>query len=162
MCVTIYMNAPVRRSVPNGATSSVTPEGRLPIREYQSGELARIVFYERANGRCPARDFLEGLDSKMANKFKGPFDAIMKTGADYCNQVRFKPLSGQGKPLWEFKEHDHRLFCHRRVVEQAVQIVLLSGWVKDKKGKGKEEEREIKRAKDLEREFLAEYPGGRI
>lgn len=100
----------------------------------------------------------------MANKFKGPFDAIMKTGADYCNDVRFKRLGGLGKPLWEFKEHDHRLFCHRQVVQgtKFVQIVLLSGWVKQQKGKTQEEQREVEKAKRLYEEFLGEYPGGNI
>ena len=104
------------------------------------------------------------LDSKMANRFKGSFLAIMHTGADYCNDVRFKPLRREGRPLWEFKEHGHRLFCHRHVLRDSkfVLIVLFNGWDKDKSGRSKEEDREIEHAKRLYEEFLIEYPGGTI
>jgi hypothetical protein len=70
---------------------------------------------------------------------------------------RFKPLAGDGKPLWEFKEADHRFYCVRRNLEGGcVELVLLDGWVKDKKGKSKEEKREIQGAKALLSEYLAE------
>jgi hypothetical protein len=100
----------------------------------------------------------------MLKKFKGQFDALTKTGADYCNYQRFKALSGAGKPLWEFKEFDHRLYCYRQVVidSKTVRIVLLCGWIKEKRGKTEKEDREITRAHDLYSEFLDEYPGGRI
>jgi hypothetical protein len=139
-------------------------ENSIPIHHYQSGELARIVHYERVNGRCPTCAFLNGIERQMLNKFKGPFDALMKTGAEYCNAVRFKALLGAGKPLWEFKEHDHRLFCYRSVVHNTkfVLVVLFNGWIKEKKGKTDKEVREIERAKSLYAEFLSEYPGGNI
>ena len=100
----------------------------------------------------------------MAKKFNGAFLAIMTLGADYCNYVRFKTLTGDGKPLWEFKEHDHRLFCHRQVVQgtKFVLIILFTGWVKEKRGRSEREDREIEQAKRLYEEFLAEYPGGNI
>jgi hypothetical protein len=41
-------------------------------------------------------------------------------------------------------------------------IVLLCGWVKDKKGKSREEVREIAKAKSLYEEFMSEYQGGNI
>jgi len=41
-------------------------------------------------------------------------------------------------------------------------IVLFNGWIKDKNGKSEREDREIEKAIDLYKEFLAEYPGGNI
>lgn len=100
----------------------------------------------------------------MDKKFAGSFVALMKMGGDYCNQQRFWGLRGAGKPLWEFKEHDHRLFCHRYVVQasKSIQVFLLCGWVKDKRGRTGKEDREIEKAKALYEEFLLEYPGGHI
>ena len=134
-------------------------EQTIPILEHQSGGLARICRYERpVSGRCPACAFLDGIESRMAKRFNGQFRALMTMGADYCNNERFKPLVGDGKPLWEFKEHDHRLFCYRRVTQnsKAVTIILLNGWVKDKGGRTDKEDREIKRAMGLYQESLGE------
>jgi len=77
-------------------------------------------------------------------------------GSDYINDDRFYPLKGAGRPLWEFKEHDHRLYCHR-IVEKGkiVKVILFNGWVKDKRGKG-EENQEIEKAQNLYREYLNE------
>ena len=90
----------------------------------------------------------------MRKKFAGQFDALSKQGSSYENQQRFHPLHGKGKPLWEFKEHDHRFYCSRLVVDQTkVEIVLLCGWVKDKTGKTDKEDREIEKALDLMHEM---------
>ena len=86
----------------------------------------------------------------MHKKFAGQFDALSKLGAFYENQQRFHPLHGKGKPLWEFKEHDHRLYCSRSVVDQTkIDVVLLSGWIKDKEGRTNREDREIQKALDF-------------
>jgi len=99
----------------------------------------------------------------MLNKFKGQMDALMKQGSDYCNHQRFRPLTGEGKPLWEFKEHDHRLYCFRRVLRaNLILVVLFGGWVKDKEGKTDKENREIKKSHDLYMEFSEEFPGGSL
>jgi len=96
----------------------------------------------------------------MQRRFAGQFDCLTKTGAKYCNQQRFWPLHGEGKPLWEFKEADHRLYCIRIVNKNNIIAVLLNGWVKDKRGKSREEAREIEKAKSLYEEFQREFPGG--
>lgn len=71
-------------------------------------------------------------------------------GAAYYIHERFKPLHGEGKPLWEFKHSQHRLYCERtELPDRCVRIVLLSGWIKDKAGKAQQEAREIKTAKAL-------------
>lgn len=79
------------------------------------GPMGRIYRFVRHNDRCPASDFLQNLDSQNAKKFKGSFDALSKMGAAYRNDQRFKGLASNGKPLWEFKEHDHRLYCFRSI-----------------------------------------------
>ena len=98
----------------------------------------------------------------MGKKFYGLFDALTKIGSDYCNHERFRPLHDAGKPLWEFKQHDHRLYCFRHAFEKSIHVVLFNGWIKEKRGKTEEENRQIVRAKDLYQEFMTEYPGGKI
>jgi hypothetical protein len=135
---------------------------RLPIQEHLSGALGRVVRYQRSNGRCPAFDFLDGeIQKPMWKKFAGQFDALTKS-PNYCNHQRFRPLSAKGKPLWEFKEHDHRLYCFRKVVANMIVVVLFNGWVKDKQGKTEKEAREIEKALGLYVEFMSEFPGGVI
>jgi hypothetical protein len=78
-------------------------------------------------------------------------------GARYQIPERFKPLKGGGKPLWEFKEFDHRVYSLRTVIDQErVEVVLFNGWVKDKRGKSDEETRRIEEAKGYYAEYLAE------
>ena len=96
----------------------------------------------------------------MLDRFKGQFQTLTVMGAKYHNQQRFWGLSGDGKPLWEFKEHDHRLYCARLVMEERIIAVLFSGWIKDKKGKTEREKREVSRAITLYNEFVAEFKGG--
>jgi len=92
----------------------------------------------------------------------GNFDALSKIGAPYQNPQRFKALLGKGKPLWEFKEHGHRIYCYRKVVDQRVYAVLFTGWDKGKEGRTDREEREIQAAHGLLAEFLTEFPGGNV
>jgi hypothetical protein len=135
----------------------------IPVREYQDGALARVLFYERNGGRCPACDFLDQLTAQMRKRFDGSFLALITMGSDYCNQQRFKALHDRGKPLWEFKEHGARLYCSRGVAKDSkhVRIVLLHGWTKDKAGRSQRENREIEKALNLLREFELEQQGGR-
>lgn len=116
-----------------------------------------MYFYTRPGGRCPSRDFHNGCEAKTRRKFEASFEALVKVGSKYENQQRFCPLSGRGQPLWEFKEFDHRIYCARQAYENgSVQIVLLSGWVKDKAGKSAEEDNQIQRAQTLYQEWMNE------
>jgi hypothetical protein len=113
--------------------------------------------FVRASDRSPTEEFFEDIAPRVQRKFRGQFDAITKMGAPYCNHQRFKPLHEDGKPLWEFKESDHRLYCHRQVLQaNALFIVLFNGWVKQRKGKTDKERREIEKAIQLYQQFLAE------
>jgi hypothetical protein len=100
------------------------------------------------------------MQDRMRQRFKGQFHSLSGTGSKYVNQERFWPLRNEGKPLWEFKEHDHRLYCCRVLKEQQMIVVLFNGWVKDKEGKAKQEKREIQKALDLYAEFIEEFNGG--
>lgn len=118
--------------------------------------MAHIYRFRRKNQRCPAKDFLSGCGPNMLKKLKGAFHALTVMGSEYVNDQRFKPLTGKGKPLWEFKEFDHRLYCVRNVNGSFVEIILLNGWSKDKEGKSKEEPLHVERAILLYEEYLAE------
>jgi len=96
----------------------------------------------------------------MQRKFAGQFDALTKVGPTYCNSQRFRPLGGLGKPLWEFKEFDNRLYCARLVVKEKIIVVIFNGWTKDKEGRTAREDREIQRAQVLYEEFLNELSKG--
>jgi hypothetical protein len=75
-------------------------------------------------------------------------------GARFQLHTQFKPLHREGRPLWEFKYFDHRLYAIRlQTDERSVTVILLSGWVKDK-SKGKEESSKIAVAMNLYQEFL--------
>lgn len=105
---------------------------------------------------------VRGIEKPMRNRFLGQCAALTRD-PNYVNQQRFHPLHGDGKPLWELKEHDHRLYCVRIPVGAGrIDLVLLNGWIKDKNGRTEREDREIEKAKKLYKEFLTEYPGGNI
>jgi hypothetical protein len=85
----------------------------------------------------------------------------MAMGERYRNEQRFTALKGSAKPLWEFKEFDHRIYCVREVQNGVVTVVLLSGWVKDKKGRNRQETNEIATAMSLYAEYLNERKGSK-
>jgi hypothetical protein len=101
-------------------------------------------------------DFLDECTKAVRDKFQGAFAAVAEMGESYVNQQRFWPLHRKGRPLWEFKEHDHRLYCSREVQrDRSVEIVCFHGWVKQKKGKTRQEDTEIDKALALHGEHMA-------
>jgi hypothetical protein len=83
------------------------------------------------------------------------FAALVMIGSDFSIDERFTSLHDEGKPLWEFKEHHWRLYCHRIQSGKTVVIILLNGWKKDKKGRRTAEEKvEIQRAQNLRKEYM--------
>ena len=131
---------------------------QLKLELVVEGDLGRVLRYRRPSGRCPVADFLDGLDKNSRNKLKGEFEAVTLRGRNHENHQRFKALTGKGKPLWEFKEFDHRVYCSRecRPDSEWVEVVLLYGWTKQKRGKHKEEDNEIENAQRLYDEYLEE------
>lgn len=132
----------------------------MGLMEIFAGPKGLVLKFVRAGGRCPADDFLRRHSAGVSIKFKASFKALTEVGAKYINDQRFKPLKGKGRPLWEFKHHDQRIFCVREVSGDHATVILLNGWEKDKEGRTREEDREIQRAKALEVEYLAAHKGG--
>ena len=96
-------------------------------------------------------------DAAYRKKFKGSFDTLTLMGAKYYNSQRFKPLTKAGKPLWEFKEFDHRLYCYRECTGEFVKVILFNGWEKQKdqrRGQDQEEMAQIQTAQRLLQEYL--------
>ncbi|NMC34513.1 MAG: hypothetical protein GYA36_18990 [Veillonellaceae bacterium] len=126
----------------------------------RDGNKGRVVVYVRPNGRSPGKEFLESAYRHLKKRFERAFDLFSRQGMSTASQRLFKPLNGEGKGLWTFKEHDHRLFCFRGPDWFGKsQIVLLGGWVKDKDSTvsgGVEERREIGKAQVLKQECLKE------
>jgi hypothetical protein len=135
----------------------------LPSRPIAIGDRGQINKYVRPGPeeRCPAEEFLDGLERSARKKFEGKFDALAKNGTDIPpNPQRYKPLIGKGKPLWEFKEHGDRIYCERLVISgNNVLITLFNGWSKDKEGRTKREDTEILKAQNLYREFRPKTGG---
>jgi hypothetical protein len=91
----------------------------------------------------------------------GAFDSIVKNGTDIpVLPQRYKPLTGDGKPLWEFKEHGDRIYCERLIINgNQVLITLFNGWSKGKEGRTNREDTEIAKAKTLYQEFRPKIGG---
>lgn len=123
------------------------------------GPRGRVLKFIRENGRCPFDLFHKTCLPGFHKKFDSQFNAICQLGSDYRNAERFKALTGDGKPLWEFKQFDHRLYAIREVVEDQTTVVLLGGWQKDKNGRSLEEAREIAKAQTLRDEYQRLHGG---
>ena len=127
----------------------------MPRQLYLKGPLGSVYLYVRPSSRIPAKEFLNDCEEIRRKKLKGLFRALTELGARFQLHQQFKPLHNEGKPLWEFKAFDHRLYAIReQISEMAVNVVLLNGWVKDKEGKAKEERDKIAIAITLYQEYL--------
>lgn len=118
-----------------------------------------MLSFRRSNGRSPVADFLSSLDKPSRNKLKGEFMAVTIKGRSHENHQRFRALKDKGKPLWEFKEFDHRVYCCRICTGEKVECILLFGWTKQKSGKSREEDAAIASAKRLYDEYQLEKTG---
>lgn len=118
--------------------------------------MGTVFRYRRPNGRCPSADFLDNLDKGSLKKLKGEFGAVAMLGRKHENHQRFRALTGPGKPLWEFKEFDHRVYCSRECNGEAAVVVLLYGWTKQKSGRHREEDTHIQNALRLYEEYQSE------
>lgn len=127
---------------------------RMALRRHLEGDNlpGKVFFLQRRNGRVPVQDFLDDLTPGDRKKFQGNFMVFVEMGREHENPQRFKPLRRKGRPLWEFKEHDHRIYCYRRIVGECGYAVLLFGWTKDKGGIHNEETRSIERAQSYREE----------
>lgn len=134
----------------------------MPLRIKVRGEFGAVYGFVRDNNDYPADKFLEVCEGNFQTRFRGSFDVLAKTGCDYESYVRFRSLHNEGKPLWEFKEHAHRIYAAREIFtigegrdQQKIAVVILfNGWKKGKDGKAKEEKIRIATAQTLYAEYL--------
>lgn len=111
----------------------------MALKKLTGGPGATVLLLLDQRNRSAAEDFLDGLQESHRRKFHGNFGTLLELGLQYTrNPQRFKAIDN---PLWEFKEHDHRLYCLRKPEGKHVYVVLLRGWTKDKRGR--QEAREI-------------------
>ena len=132
----------------------------MPVKSILEGLKGDVFSFVRANGRCPARQFLNGIHASMRLRFQGSFQCFGKMGQSYVNDERFQPLADEGKPLWVYKEDSLRICCSRAPAGEKIRVVLFNGWEKSKGKKG-QESREIAAAVNLFNESLEEGGGTR-
>lgn len=123
-----------------------------------AGPGGKLLVRVLGNGRCPARDFLDGMPTHLRKRFRRTFRTFTEKGMDIAANGLFKPLDGPGN-LWSFKQHDHRLYATRgpNTLAGAPVLLLLHGWVKDKDGRagsGREESREIGKARAAVEQYI--------
>jgi hypothetical protein len=124
----------------------------MALTEHTVGERGTVLLFHRGANTSPAGEFLKGLQAPDRRKFESSFGAVSEVGAEYRNRERFTRLRDSGSPLWEFKEHEHRLYCIRRQVRDHVYVVLLDSGKKAKTGKSRLESRAIEHAQTLRQE----------
>lgn len=129
------------------------------LRMVAGGPKGRLEHYVRANGRSPYEEFREASALPLWERFQRVFARFLDEGLAIAGNGVFKPLTGRGKGIWEFKQFDHRLYAFRGPdYGKAARLVLLNGWIKDKDasiGAGIEENRQIEKAIAMKAECLA-------
>lgn len=107
------------------------------------GAAFRIEAMQHSNGRYEAKEFLDGLSEARLTKMQARLDEIAEYGIP-SNTVKYNPVDDG---LAEIKTHGERLFVFR---DGSKLIVATHGM---DKGTKKVQNREIKRAKRLMREY---------
>lgn len=120
----------------------------MPLTLYHEGKRGAVLQLVRDRKRCPAGDFLGKLQEHDRKKFDFSFLALVKLGCEYENGQSFTALQRDGRPLWEFKEHELRLYCLRKRIGDRVYAVLLNGWSKGA-NKSQRQTKQIERAQSL-------------
>ncbi len=108
-----------------------------------------VIFYKTADGRCPVHDFLDSLQSKVAQKVTWVLNLL--EDLDIVPSSYFKKLVGS-EEIWEcriqFGSNAYRIFCF--FVDNSV-VVLTHGFIKKSQ---KTPKSEIERAESYRRDFL--------
>lgn len=106
------------------------PEISLVVR----GEKATIVFAKAANGKMPAKEYLDGLaagnaqDAKALASLLMLFSLYARQGS-ISNKQQFKQLKDTDPTVYEFKKGPHRIFCCK--APQGL-LLLTHGFLKKK------------------------------
>ncbi|MFA6448700.1 MAG: type II toxin-antitoxin system RelE/ParE family toxin [bacterium] len=108
-----------------------------------------VVFYRKADGKCPVRDFLDTLPSQAARKVTWVLRLV--EDLDVVPAAFFKKLEGT-EGIWECRitsgSNSYRIFCF--FYEHSI-VVLTHGFAKKTQ---KTPRSEIERAESYRRDFL--------
>lgn len=90
--------------------------------------MRHIEFYVTASGRCPVKDFLDGLPAERARKVWKVLDAVRQMDAVPAQYLKKLPGTDD---LWEVRvQHGGDAFRLLGFWEGARLIVLVSGFAK--------------------------------
>jgi phage-related protein len=108
-----------------------------------------VIFYRTADGKCPARDFLDSLFGKVAQKVAWVLQLL--EDLEKIPVVFFKKLIGT-EEIWEcrirYGSNIYRIFCF---FDSHSVVVLTHGLVKKSQ---KTPRTEIERAESYRRDYL--------
>ena len=102
-----------------------------------------IRYAVRRNGKMPAKEFIESLDSQARIKLEVLFERMAEYGQIRSKQ-KFRHLDGK---IWEFKSDQNRVLCFRH----GNSWILTHGFTKKQ---DKTPRKEIDRANDIMDEHL--------
>ena len=112
------------------------------------GPCAAVAFARRANGKRPAKEYIEDLGRKDQAKLAKSFTKIAAIGR-IGNPERFRKLGGTSGKIYEFKVHPgRRVLCF----QQDRTWYLTHGFDKQT---GKTPPKEIQRAEAIMGEYLS-------
>ncbi|WP_419163977.1 type II toxin-antitoxin system RelE/ParE family toxin [Candidatus Palauibacter sp.] len=104
---------------------------------------------ERVSGACPVGDFLDGLPPGARVKLDAMFQRLGEEGSLW-NKTRFKKIDAD---IFAIRSDQVRIFCF---FTEDARLVLLHAL---KKKRNRHKPRDIKRAKQMRREFLNNQNG---
>ena len=115
----------------------------------------RIIYYRNArNGRVPAKEFLEALETRRRYKVRAYIDLLRERGG-YLDEPYARHISGGVRELRvDFSKHRHRIFYFTAIGKR---IILLHAFYKKSP---KTPSSEIARAMNNYNDFMASDEGG--
>lgn len=117
----------------------------------EKGKCCNIEFAENSSGKKLADEFLEGLDDRVAVKFRAIFAELLDSERGYIqNTQKMEKLTG-GSGIWELKAKakgigNFRIFCFK----EGPTWFLTHGFPKKKE---RTRRGEIKRAVDVKSRY---------
>jgi hypothetical protein len=116
----------------------------MPKREvlYQ-GKFHTVELAVTANGRCPAKEFLNGLSKEDREKILRVIKRLADKGKFLTNREQFKKI--EGEDFFEFKNFQIRMPCY---FHRAGRLTLTHGFIKKEDRIKPEEIKRMKRIRD--------------
>ena len=109
----------------------------------REGPVYSIKAHVRENGRCEAREFLDGLQEKERVKFERYFLRTCLKGRIANTEI----FRYEGDGIWRFRSGRQRLLCF---FTEDDEIILTHGYQKQKQRAPK---KELDKAKRISREY---------